>query len=68
LYNYEVKDIPLAWEDKNTRPWWISDWTSDTSFVELEDLQIAYYLGSITHEKDSGGFMNMRASPFIKSM
>jgi len=63
LYNYEVRDIPLAWEDKNTRVWW----TSDTSSVAIEDLQIVYYLGSITHEKDSGGFMNMRASPFFKS-
>ena len=63
LYNYEVRDIPLAWEDKNTTVWW----TSDTSSFELEDLQIVYYLGSITHKKDSGGFMNMRASPFFKS-
>jgi hypothetical protein len=65
LYDYEVRDIPLAWEDKNTSVRWTSDTSSATSSVELEDLQIVYYLGSITHEKDSCGFMNMRASPFI---
>lgn len=63
LYNYEVRDVALASELHNTDVWW----TSDESSVELEDLQIVYYLGSTT-QNGEGEFLNIRASPFCESM